>query len=77
MKTKKLSKSQTAALRYLIDNATGDFYSLLRAGANGVTTSNLVKLGLLHLDLDDLLCKSYIITEDGRKALADGEYVLP
>ena len=73
-KTKKLTPSQYAALTYLSQHPSGDFYDLCRAGSGGgATTSKLVSVGLIEQSENDGI-KSWSITEDGTKAFASGRY---
>jgi predicted transcriptional regulator with HTH domain len=75
-KTKKITPSQYAALTYLSQHPSGDFYDLQRAGSGGgATTSKLVSLGLVD-QTEDRGMKSWSITEDGAKAFASGRYSL-
>jgi predicted transcriptional regulator with HTH domain len=75
-KTKKLTPSQYAALTYLSQYPSGDFYDLQRADAGGgATTSKLVSLGLVE-QAEDRGMKSWSITEDGAKAFASGRHSL-
>lgn len=75
-KTKKLTPSQYAALTYLSQHLSGDYYDLQRAGSGGgATTSKLVRLGLVE-QTEERGMKSWSITEDGAKAFASGRYSL-
>jgi len=69
MKPKKLTLPQFSALKRLRDFGQSDYYELMRAGANGATTTKLVSLGLVEL-IDDRGMKAWKITDDGVYALS-------
>jgi hypothetical protein len=72
-KTKKLTPSQAAALKYLAENPSADFYDLQRAGSGGgATTTKIVALGLATATGKG--AKEWAITPKGREAHQNGRY---
>lgn len=73
-KTQKLTTSQNAALCYLSQNPSADFYDLCRAGVGGgATTKKLEALNLITVSEDGGM-KCWTITELGAQAYSTGRY---
>lgn len=75
-KTKKLTPAQKDSLTLLNSLQSANFYDLLHVGANGSTTTKLVALKLVDLNISKENGKTWSITQAGRDALAAGRYVI-